>query len=103
AGAATLSLQRELALLPHAHRVAGASSQIKAGSNLRGSAHHVHLNSSIGRARDVVASVTRLNWTVKSAAADASGASKITIASGFPRRPRNSWTMTLFGDRESVV
>src|SRR5213595_1738428 len=59
--------------------------------------HHVHLNSSIGSAKEVVASVTRLNWTMKSAAVEASGASKITIASGFPRRPRNSCTMTLFG------
>src|SRR3990170_677931 len=59
--------------------------------------HHVHLNCSIGNARDVVTSVTRLNWTMKSAAVEASGASKITIASGLPRSPRNSWTITLFG------
>src|SRR2546427_7745567 len=34
---------------------------------------------------------------MKSAAVAASPASKITIASGLPRSPRNSWTMTLFG------
>src|SRR5207244_2455487 len=45
----------------------------------------------------MAASVTRLNWTMKSAAVAASAASKITSASGLPSSPRNSWTMTLFG------
>src|SRR2546426_5894798 len=66
------------------------------GSSGRGG-HHVHLNSSIGRASEVVASVTRLNWTMKSAAVAASAASKITRASGLPSSPRNSWTLTVFG------
>src|SRR3989449_8060426 len=51
----------------------------------------------MGSASEVVASVTRLNWTMKSAAVAASTASKITMASGLPSSPRNSWTMTLFG------
>src|SRR3990172_189595 len=60
-------------------------------------AYEVHLNCSIGRASAVVVSATRPNCTTKSAAVTASGASKITRASGFPRRPRNSWIMMLFG------
>src|SRR3990170_1712840 len=51
----------------------------------------------MGRASDVVVSATRPNWTTKYAAVAGSGASKITRASGFPRRPMNSWIMMLFG------
>src|SRR3989441_9936254 len=78
-----------LALFPDLH-LSGIEARTWAG-------HQVHLNSSIGSASDVVASVTRLNWTMKSAAVAASTASKITMASGLPSSPRNSWTMTLFG------
>src|SRR2546422_10333303 len=41
------------------------------GSSRSGRGHQVHLNSSIGSAREVVASVTRLNWTMKSAPVEA--------------------------------
>src|SRR5256886_4518456 len=85
----TLSLQGDTGAFPVCHQ--------ERGSFRPGRGHHVHLNSSIGSASEVVASVTRLNWTMKSAAVAASTASKITMASGLPSSPRNSWTMTLFG------
>src|SRR2546425_7706565 len=85
----TLSLQGDTGAFPVCHQERG-SFRPRRG-------HHVHLNSSIGSASEVVASVTRLNWTMKSAAVAASTASKITMASGLPSNPRNSWTMTLFG------
>src|SRR4030042_1803472 len=50
----------------------------------------VHLKSSMGIAREVLVSATRPNWNVKSAAVAASGASKITRASGLPGSPRDS-------------
>src|SRR2546428_10599073 len=56
------------------------------GSSGRGG-HHVHLNSSIGRASEVVASVTRLNWAMEAAAVPALGSSEVPEDAGVASLP----------------